>query len=68
MENQIEIRREARLRRQCRKQGYRLIKSRIRNPHINNHGGYMIVDAWHNSVVKGADYELNLDDVAEFIK
>lgn len=60
--------RKARLRRLLRKQGYRLSKSRVKNTHINNMGGYMIIDCWSNGAVRGVNHELNLDKVEEFIK
>lgn len=63
----MEKQREARLRRLLRKQGYLLKKSRIKNPHINNMGGYMIVDAQRNFVVNGDRFELDLDQVEKFI-
>ena len=52
----MEKQREARLRRLLRKQGYLLKKSRIKNPHIDNRGGYMIVDSSTNAVVNGTRY------------
>lgn len=54
---------EARLRRKLHAQGYSLKKSRVRNPHINNRGGYMIVDTNKNMVINGVNFELTLKDV-----
>ena len=59
-------RREDRLRSQLHRLGYSLKKSRAaiwrRHP-----GGYMIVDAASNFVVRGSWFELELDDVAQFV-
>ena len=56
----------AALRRLLAKQGYLLRKSRDRNIHADNLGGYMIVDAGGNYVVRGSRFELDLDDVELF--
>jgi len=45
---------------------YRLIKSRIKNPHFNNHGGYQIVN-YNNVVIAGMNYDLSLEDVENFV-
>ena len=68
METKDEINREARLRKLLHKEGYRLRKSRIRTPNGDNLGGYMILDGHSNSVMAGDKYQLDLDQVAEFIK
>lgn len=63
-----EERREiAQLRRLLRKKGYLIRKSRIRNSHADNLGGYMILDAQTGFVVRGAKYELDKDDIKEFL-
>jgi hypothetical protein len=54
---------EQKLRRQLRKIGYRLEKSRVRNTHINNQCGYMIIKIYNNIVYCGCNYELTLKDV-----
>ena len=43
------------------------MKSRIRNPHINNQGGYMIFDPYYNVVRWGEKFDLTLDDVEEIL-
>jgi hypothetical protein len=58
---------EKQLRDQLRKAGYSLKKSRIRNTNVNNQGGYMIVNTWHNSIEAGSNYELSLEDVEKFL-
>lgn len=58
--------RESKLRYALRGQGYSLRKSRVKQIHGNNLGGYMIVDANSNFVVCGSRFELNLDDVEQF--
>lgn len=64
---QTEKNRENRLRRQLRKQGLSLHKSRVQNPNVNNLGGYMIVNECYNAVAWGSRFELDLDDVEDFI-
>jgi hypothetical protein len=62
--------REARLRRMANRQGYRLIKSRRRDPRALGYGGYMIVDASANAVVAGeldSPRALNLDEVEAWL-
>ena len=47
--------------------GYKLQKSNWRKDSIDNLGGYRIVDFVNNTVVDGARFNLDLDDVAKFI-
>ena len=35
---------------------------------IDNFGGYMIADLYTNAVIAGSRYELDLDDVEEFVR
>lgn len=62
---------ENRLRRKLARMGYRLTKSRRRDPDAYDYGGYMIVDR-NNNVVYNAGSEnahmLSLDDVQEWIR
>lgn len=58
--------REAKARRQLRKLGYQLKKSRVQRIHADNHGGYMITDQSDN-VVTGSRYDLTREDVEQFI-
>lgn len=60
-------REESRVRRLAAKRGYRLFKSRIRNPNLDNMGGYMILDPWTNTVAAGAGYDLELSAAAEYL-
>lgn len=59
--------RENRVRRQLAKQGYRLHKSRSRGVYLNDLGGYTIVDADCNFVIAGANFDLSLEDVEQFV-
>ena len=63
--------RENRIRRKLIRMGYRLIKSRRRDPQAYDYGGYMIVDEC-NRVVSGTEsglaFELTLDNVEDWIK
>jgi hypothetical protein len=57
---------ENRLRLMLLRQGYRLMKSRHRDPRAYDYGGYMIVGAYDNFVVAGAypaAYSMSLPDV-----
>jgi hypothetical protein len=54
-------------RRALARRGYTLRKSRIREPHLNDLGGFQIVSTDNNLVVAGADYDLALDYVEGFV-
>jgi len=43
-----------------------VVKSRLRNLNVYNHGGYMIRCAHSGNVVAGEYYNLSLEDVVEF--
>ena len=57
--------RENKLRRQAKRLGIKITKSRVREIHLDDHGGYRIVD--RNRLVHGQRYELDLEDVAEYL-
>lgn len=60
---------ESILRRRLDRLGYRLVKSRVRDPERLEHGGYMIVDHQTNGVVLGTgafNYSATLEDVEAF--
>jgi len=59
-------RREDRLRRRADRQGLALRKSRAR-PSMDNHGGYMIVEAYTTAVVAGQRFDLDLDEVEAYL-
>jgi hypothetical protein len=63
---------ENRLRRKLDRMGYRLMKSRARDPDDLTFGGYQIVDVQINGLVEGhgnagRGYGMTLDDVQEWI-
>ena len=60
--------RENALRRQAKRLGLVLRKSRARHWSLHNQGGYMVIDAEYNAVAQGSDFELTLDDVAEYLE
>ena len=60
--------RESRLRRHLRKHGLRIVKSRIRNPHLNNHGHYMLIDIYTNTTIDGINYDMTLDDIEDYLR
>ncbi len=61
------LRREARARRLAKRQGFAVRKSRVRNPHLNDQGGYMVINPSYNLIVAGERFNLDLDDVEEFL-
>ena len=68
MDNETKVR-ENRMRRKLARMGYRLSRSGARDPKAYNFGGYMILDAWRNVPLAGAQpyqYSMSLDDVEKF--
>ena len=63
----MEQRREARLRRLARREGYGLHKSRA-GFSSDNLGDYMIVDNNRNAIVAGERFDVTLDDVEEWLR
>jgi hypothetical protein len=62
--------RENRLRRVAERRGYRLLKSRRRDPQALDFGGYMLVDAQTQLVVVGATpyaFSADLQSVEDFL-
>ena len=59
--------REMRLRRMAARQGMGIHKSRVREPNLDNFGGYMLYDLDGNYVVAGARFDLDLDDVERWL-
>ena len=57
---------DAQARRWARKADYRAVKARG-TQHINNRGGYQLVDDYNN-VVAGVNFELSATEVVEFCK
>ena len=61
--------REQRLRRLARSQGFVLYKSRLRgDPHVDDFGGYRIVNPYINGIVAGVRFEMTLDDVDAWLR
>ena len=54
---------EARARRAANRLKLAAIKSRIRNPHHDNRGGFMLFDRYNYRVVDGIHYDLSAEDV-----
>jgi hypothetical protein len=59
--------RENRLRRQAKRLGLWLKKSRARQIHLDNHGEYMLLDLESNFIVAGSRFDLELDDVQAWL-
>jgi hypothetical protein len=61
---------ENRLRRVAQRRGYRLTKSRVRDKAAPGYGGYMLIAAFGNLVMLGADpysFCATLDDVEDYL-
>ena len=54
-------------RRKAKRLGLRLVKSRVRSININDHGGYMMVDNQNNFVVAGSKFDMDLEDVNNWL-
>ena len=59
--------REIKLRRRAENLGYTVKKSRTRNPHIDDMGNYMIINSTTGRTIRGARFDMTLDDVEEFV-
>jgi hypothetical protein len=59
--------RENRLRRMADRQGYRLTKSRRRDPRAIDYGSYWLADASTNGHVLGEQWGTDLDEIEEFL-
>ncbi len=60
--------REQKCRRQLNNLGYTLYKSRSRTWKLHDQMGYMIVWNKYNASIAGQDFNLDLDEVEEFIQ
>jgi hypothetical protein len=61
--------RENRLRRVAERRGYRLLKSRRRDPEALDYGGYMLIDSQTNAVILGGTpvgFSATLEDVEAY--
>ncbi len=58
---------ESRVRYRARKNGFRLCKSRARNPHAIDYGSYWLIDPYINGIVYGGQWGACLEHVAEFL-
>lgn len=58
---------ENRVRRQAKRLGMMISKSRGKKWNVDNQMGYMIVDGYTNGIVAGSKYELSLDEVEEWL-
>jgi hypothetical protein len=56
------------LRRLARKQGLVIRKSRSRSGRtLDDHGGYMLLDAGRNMIMAGSRFDLDLDDIERYL-
>lgn len=62
--------RENRLRRVAERRGFRLEKSRRRDPNAIDYGGYMLIDAFREAAVLGSApyaYSSDLDEIEAYL-
>ena len=59
--------RENRMRRMAQRQGWRLIKSKRRDPRAVDFGQFWLVDIYTNGAVTGGQFGISLDEVEEFL-
>lgn len=59
--------RAVRLRHKLNQLGYTMMKMNCRRDSIDNFGDYAIIDTEYNAIVRGTRFDLDLDDVEEFI-
>ncbi len=59
--------RENYLRRQAKRLGLILRKSRAKKWNYDDQGGYMITDMYTNCVIGGAKYDLDIEQVEELL-
>jgi hypothetical protein len=64
-EVKAELRLEAKARRAAKRAGMKAIKSPERSIHINNLGGFMLIDPVRNWVVAGSQFELTAQEVID---
>lgn len=73
MKYQIKIEKDAQKflkklpRRKLNKLGYTMKKTNCRRNSIDNFGGYAIIDTACNAIVRGSRFDLDLDDIDQFI-
>ena len=53
-------------RRRARKLGFLLRKSRVKTTHLDNQGGYLIMD-FDDRIRAGEKFDLTLEDVTKFL-
>lgn len=58
---------ESALRHHAKRAGLLIRKSRARRRHVNDHGGYRLVDPFQNAVVAGERFDLTLIDLADLL-
>lgn len=58
---------ENRLRRMASRQGFKLVKSKRRDPQAVDHGNWMVVNAQTNNVEAGGSCFFGIDDVEKFL-
>jgi len=60
--------RENSLRRKAKRLGLEIRKSRAKTIHLDDLGGYRIIDPWNSdALVWGERFELELDDVEQYL-
>jgi hypothetical protein len=58
---------ESAVRRRAKARGYYVCKSRDRSTHFDNHGEYMLVEAYRNLVVLGVRFDASLTEISHYL-
>ncbi len=67
LEERTEKRKEARVRQSAKRRGFYVCKARGQT-HINNHGQYQLVHAYHNTVKMGLDYDSSINEIEDYLR
>lgn len=59
---------ERAVRARASKHGFRVAKSRVRQPHHNNQGDFQLIDVWTNAVILGANFDASIEDINSFLR
>ena len=58
---------ESAVRARAKSRGYYVCKSRDRSTHFDNHGDFMLVEAYRNLVVLGVRFDASLKEISDHL-
>lgn len=58
---------ESAVREKANRMGFRVCKSRTRNPHMNDLGDYMLIDSETYDAVLGIQFNATLEEIADYL-